>query len=91
MATSRVFFITDVHGSTRCFKKFLNAAKFYNANVLVLGGDVTGKVLDSDCRARERDLQVHVTKGNELTLKNKADVDGPGRQGERLGTSTPSS
>lgn len=43
--SSRIFFITDVHGSTRCFKKFLNSAKFYKANVLVLGGDITGKAL----------------------------------------------
>jgi hypothetical protein len=41
----RVFFATDVHGSEVCFKKFLNAATFYEANVLILGGDVTGKLL----------------------------------------------
>jgi Icc-related predicted phosphoesterase len=40
-----VFFATDVHGSNKCFKKFLNAAKFYGANQLVLGGDITGKIL----------------------------------------------
>lgn len=43
MSKTRLFFVTDVHGSNRCFKKFLNAAKFYSANVLVLGGDITGK------------------------------------------------
>ena len=41
----RLFFITDVHGSDRCFRKFLNAAKVYKADRLVLGGDITGKVL----------------------------------------------
>jgi Icc-related predicted phosphoesterase len=41
--TTRLFFATDIHASTRCFKKFLNAAKHYGADVLVLGGDVTGK------------------------------------------------
>ncbi len=41
----RIFFITDVHGSDRCFRKFLNAAKFYKADTLILGGDITGKVL----------------------------------------------
>jgi Icc-related predicted phosphoesterase len=40
----RLFFITDVHGSDRCFRKFLNAAPFYGADVIILGGDVTGKV-----------------------------------------------
>jgi uncharacterized protein len=41
----RIFFATDIHGSERCFRKFLNAGKFYNADHLVLGGDITGKVL----------------------------------------------
>lgn len=39
----KLFFTTDVHGSERCFRKFVNAGKFYNAQVLVLGGDITGK------------------------------------------------
>ncbi|QQG48885.1 MAG: metallophosphoesterase [archaeon] len=41
----RLFFITDVHASDRCFRKFLNAAKAYKADVLILGGDITGKVM----------------------------------------------
>ncbi len=42
---TRIFFATDVHGSEQCFRKFLNAARVYDAQVLVLGGDVTGKIL----------------------------------------------
>ena len=45
MANTRVFFVSDVHGSEVCFLKFLNAAKFYQANVLILGGDITGKMI----------------------------------------------
>jgi len=41
----RLFFATDVHGSEICWKKFLNAASFYEAEILVLGGDMTGKAL----------------------------------------------
>lgn len=41
----RLFFATDIHGSEICWKKFLNAGKFYKADVLVLGGDMTGKAL----------------------------------------------
>jgi len=44
-ADLRLFFATDVHGSERCFRKFLNAAKFYDVEHLILGGDITGKVL----------------------------------------------
>jgi Icc-related predicted phosphoesterase len=42
---TRLFFATDVHGSDTCWRKFLNAAKFYGADVLILGGDMTGKAL----------------------------------------------
>ncbi len=37
--------MTDIHGSDRCFRKFINAAKFYKAQHLILGGDITGKVM----------------------------------------------
>ncbi len=43
MSQTRVFFVTDIHGSDRLFLKFVNAGKVYKANVLVLGGDITGK------------------------------------------------
>ena len=28
-----------------CWRKFLNAAKFYDADVLICGGDMTGKAI----------------------------------------------
>jgi len=74
LATSRVFFITDVHGSTRCFKKFLNAAKFYSASTLVLGGDLTGKVLIPVVEQGDGTYRCRF-EGNELSLKNRKEVD----------------
>ena len=41
----KIFFATDLHGSEVCWKKFLNAAKFYDADVLICGGDMTGKAI----------------------------------------------
>jgi Icc-related predicted phosphoesterase len=41
----RLFFATDIHGSETCWRKFLNSAKHYGADALVLGGDMTGKAL----------------------------------------------
>jgi Icc-related predicted phosphoesterase len=41
----RIFFATDVHGSEICWKKFINAAGFYGADILILGGDMTGKAI----------------------------------------------
>src|SRR5271157_4176622 len=45
LTKTQTYFVTDVHGSDRCFKKFLNAGKFYKASVLILGGDITGKMI----------------------------------------------
>jgi len=42
---SKIFFATDIHGSERCFRKFLNAARFYGVDAIVLGGDITGKMI----------------------------------------------
>ena len=41
----RLFFATDLHGSEVCFRKFLAAAKVYEPDVLILGGDFAGKGL----------------------------------------------
>ncbi len=42
---TKIFFATDLHGSGKCYDKILSAAKFYKVDVLVLGGDMTGKML----------------------------------------------
>lgn len=41
----RIFFASDIHGSERCFRKFLNAAKVYQVDALLMGGDITGKLI----------------------------------------------
>ncbi len=41
----KLYFATDVHGSEICWKKFLAASKFYDADTLILGGDMTGKAI----------------------------------------------
>lgn len=38
-----LFYVADLHGSEKCFRKFLSAARVYEADVLILGGDITGK------------------------------------------------
>jgi Icc-related predicted phosphoesterase len=40
-----LFFATDVHGSDICWKKFIAAGKFYDADIIILGGDMTGKAI----------------------------------------------
>jgi Icc-related predicted phosphoesterase len=45
MADLTIFYVADIHGSDVCFRKWLNSAGFYGADVLIIGGDLTGKVL----------------------------------------------
>jgi Icc-related predicted phosphoesterase len=45
MSRLRLFFATDLHGSDKCFRKFLNTPKVYGANVIIIGGDLTGKAI----------------------------------------------
>jgi Icc-related predicted phosphoesterase len=41
----RLYYASDIHGTEVLWKKFLNAAKVYKAKVLVMGGDITGKLV----------------------------------------------
>ncbi|MFN8629725.1 MAG: metallophosphoesterase [Chloroflexota bacterium] len=47
---TRVYFATDLHGSSKCFRKFLNAGPTYGADVLVLGADLGGKAIQAIVR-----------------------------------------
>ncbi len=42
---TKLFFVTDVHGSETTFRKFINAGSFYEVDLLVLGGDIAGKIV----------------------------------------------
>ena len=42
-----LYFVSDLHGSSMCFRKFVNATQVYKPTVLVLGGDVAGKAIQS--------------------------------------------
>lgn len=75
---TRLFFVTDVHGSERCFLKFLNAGKAYNADVLILGGDLTGKILvpiveheKGMFNANFLDVEYHLSVGQEVEALEK--------------------
>jgi Icc-related predicted phosphoesterase len=42
---TKIFFATDIHGSDVCLRKFLNAGRFYGVDAVVMGGDITGKMI----------------------------------------------
>jgi Icc-related predicted phosphoesterase len=41
----KIFFVSDIHGSETCFRKLVNAGRFYGVDVLIMGGDLAGKEL----------------------------------------------
>lgn len=43
--TTRIFYAADLHGSEPAWRKFVNAAAFYDVDALVFGGDLMGKAL----------------------------------------------
>jgi Icc-related predicted phosphoesterase len=43
--TVRLYYASDVHGSERCWRKFLNAPAAYGVSALIMGGDLTGKAI----------------------------------------------
>lgn len=70
---TRLYFATDLHGSSKCFRKFLNAGPTYGADVLVLGADLGGKAIqgivhgaDGRWRARFIGTDHDVAAGPEL-------------------------
>jgi Icc-related predicted phosphoesterase len=44
-ASFSMYYASDVHGSEVCWRKFLGASRFYGAEALVMGGDLTGKAM----------------------------------------------
>ena len=65
-----IFFATDLHGSNVCFKKFVNAGKFYGASVLILGGDVAGKMMVPIARQKDGSYLAS-SAGKELRLEGE--------------------
>ncbi len=41
----RGFYASDIHGSDRLWRKFVNAAAFYGVEALIMGGDIAGKAV----------------------------------------------
>lgn len=68
-----LFFATDIHGSEICWKKFLNAGKFYRAGVLVLGGDMTAKALVPITQQDDGTYKATLLQ-QQFILKNEAEV-----------------
>jgi Icc-related predicted phosphoesterase len=72
---TRLFYACDIHGSEPTYRKFLNAAKFYDVDALVFGGDLMGKLLipmvreaGGTWRARLQGQNHHITSEEQLAV-----------------------
>lgn len=45
MGNLKIFYAGDLHGAETAFRKFTNAGKFYQADLVIYGGDFTGKMV----------------------------------------------
>lgn len=45
MRPIKLFFVTDLHGSELCFRKFISAVSIYKADVAIALGDLAGKMV----------------------------------------------
>jgi Icc-related predicted phosphoesterase len=80
----KIFFATDIHGSEVCWRKFLNSAAFYKADMVILGGDVTGKVMVPIVDQGGR-WKVTV-RGQEYTLETAEELDNIKKQIRNAGS-----
>ena len=71
--TTRLFYACDIQGSEPTYRKFLNAAKFYEVDALIFGGDLIGKLLvpivrdiGGTYRARLQGQNHHIVSDEEL-------------------------
>jgi len=71
--TSSIYFVADIHGSEVCWRKFLNAAKFYGVDTIIVGGDVTGKALVPVIERRDGRVEARIA-GRVQTARNEAEV-----------------
>lgn len=71
--TSSIYFVADIHGSEVCWRKFLNAAKFYGVDTIIVGGDVTGKALVPIIERRDGRFEARIA-GRIQTARTEAEV-----------------
>lgn len=83
-AEIKIFFASDLHGSNVCFKKFVNSAQFYGADVLVLGGDLTGKAV-IPIAEQEDGTFAALQHGQTVQLKDSAELDNFFKQQGNMG------
>src|SRR5579884_3631393 len=70
---NRILFVTDIHGSDKLFYKMLNGCKIYNANIIIVGGDIAGKTLIPIFLNNGK--YIMNVEGQEKTIESKEELD----------------
>jgi Icc-related predicted phosphoesterase len=74
MAKSQsIYVVADIHGAEVCWRKFLNAAKFYGVDTIVVAGDVTGKALVPIVERRDGRVEANIA-GRVQSARNDAEI-----------------
>lgn len=74
MAFTRILFATDVHGSDPVWKKFIRGAQYYKADVLIMGGDISGKSIVSITEHPDGTFSAEF-QGQEQNMKNAEELE----------------
>lgn len=69
----RIFDVTDIHGSNVCFRKLCGALDFYKVDVLILGGDTTGKMV-VPIIAQQNNRYRSTFSGKEFILESEEEI-----------------
>jgi len=72
--TTKIYFCTDIHGSTRCWRKLVSAGEFYGVDRVILGGDMTGKAVVPIVRQPDGNCTSNFL-GRKWSLKNAAETE----------------
>jgi Icc-related predicted phosphoesterase len=68
-----IYVVADIHGSEVCWRKFLNAARFYGVDTIVVAGDVTGKALVPMIERRDGRVEARVA-GRLQTARSSEEI-----------------
>ena len=69
-----MFFVTDLHGSELCFRKFISAISIYNADAAIALGDLAGKMVVPVFDNGNGSYDVNFL-AQEIHLNNKTELD----------------
>lgn len=70
----RIYYSSDLHGSRKCWLKFLATPTYYGADVIIVGGDITGKFIVPILRMPNGTVEATFM-GIKRKLRNNQEID----------------